>query len=453
MSKNLFIFDLDGVLIDTKELHYESLNKAISEFDKSCIISREDQKNIYEGIPTKSKLDLLSLHKGLDKGLHDNIYSKKQSITFNLLQQTKQDDNLIQMFLRIKEKGINIAVASNSIRKTVELVLTKLGLIDIVDYYIANDDVNNPKPHPEMYWIAMSTFGVVPENTVIFEDSVVGKVAALNSNAHLIEIENRIDLNDSKIDKGISLLLSSKPPFYGSDLNVVIPMAGLGSRFADAGYSFPKPLIDVNNKPMIQSVVDSLGIVANYIYIVQQEHYDKYNLQEILERITPNCRIIKIDGLTEGAAVTVLKAKSFIDNDSQLILANSDQIIDWDSRDFMYQMHTKNLDAGIVTFESSHPKWSYARVDENGLVNEVAEKRPISNLATVGVYYWKKGSDFVKYAEQMIAANKRVNNEFYVCPVFNEAISDKKRIETFDVNKMYGIGTPEDLERYLNKND
>ena len=230
-------------------------------------------------------------------------------------------------------------------------------------------------------------------------------------------------------------------------------MAGLGSRFKEAGYVFPKPLVEVNGKPMIQAVVESLGVNAKYTYIVQKEHYEKYSLSYLLNLITPDCNIVQVDGITEGAAVTCLLAKAYIDNDNPLIMANSDQIVEWNSRQFIYDLMTKNADGGIATFKSTHPKWSYARVDGSGLVVEVAEKKPISDIATVGIYYWKHGSDFVKYAEEMISKNIRTNNEFYVCPVFNEAIADNKRVFTSDIKKMWGVGTPEDLNNYLYRNE
>jgi dTDP-glucose pyrophosphorylase len=194
-----------------------------------------------------------------------------------------------------------------------------------------------------------------------------------------------------------------------------------------------------------------MNIDANYIYIVQKSHRQKYNLDTILNLITPNCKIVEVDGLTEGAACTVLLAKEYIDNDNQLILTNSDQFIQWDSTNFMYQMNEKNFDGGIICFESIDPKWSFAKTDENGIITEVAEKNPISNQATAGIYYFKHGSDFVKYAEQMIQKNIRVNNEFYVCPVYNEAIQDNKKIFNYQINSenMWGLGTPEDLNYYL----
>ena len=453
MKNNLIVFDLDGVLVDSKDIHHLSLNKALKEIDDSYVISQKEQDSIYEGLPTKAKLNLLTQYKNLDPTLYDSIWQSKQQYTNAMFAELKLDLELINFFKYIKEKNINIAVASNSIRRTIDQCLRNLGVFDLVDFIISNEDVKNPKPHPEMYWMSMSNFGVLPEETVIFEDSIVGRLAAIDSKATLIEVKNRPDLTKDKIEKAISVLSNSKALWKDSKLNVLIPMAGAGSRFTAAGYSFPKPLIDVMQKPMIQAVVNSLAIDATYTYIVQQEHYEKYNLHYLLNAITPNCNIIQIDKVTEGAAVTTLIAKEFINTDSPLIIANSDQIIDWNSREFLYEMISKNADGGIVTFKSNHPKWSYAKVDSNNIVVEVAEKKPISDNATVGVYYWKHGSEFVKYAEDMIDKGLRVNGEFYVCPVYNEAIDDNKIIYTYTANKMWGIGTPEDLDRYLREHN
>jgi dTDP-glucose pyrophosphorylase len=196
-------------------------------------------------------------------------------------------------------------------------------------------------------------------------------------------------------------------------------------------------------------VVENLNMEANYIFLVQKEHYETYNLKYLLNLIAPNCKIVQVDGLTEGAACTTLLAKELIDNDEPLVMANSDQFVEWDSNNVMYSFTADGIDGGILTFKATHPKWSYAKLDENGFVSQVAEKNPISDNATVGVYYWKKGSDYVKYAEQMIGKNIRTNNEFYVCPVFNEAIADGKKIRVKEISKMWGIGTPEDLNYFL----
>ena len=225
-------------------------------------------------------------------------------------------------------------------------------------------------------------------------------------------------------------------------------MAGAGSRFATMGYTFPKPLIEVRGKPMIQVVVENLNVEANFTFIVQKEHYDKYNLKYLLNLIAPNCQIVQVDGVTQGAACTTLLAKEFINNDNPLVMANSDQYVEWNSNNVMYSFQADEIDGGILTFKATHPKWSYAKLDDNGFVSEVAEKKPISDNATVGIYYWKRGSDYVKYAEQMIEKNIRTNGEFYVCPVFNEAILEKKRIKVAHVDNMWGLGTPEDLNYF-----
>ena len=212
-------------------------------------------------------------------------------------------------------------------------------------------------------------------------------------------------------------------------MNIVVPMAGAGSRFEKAGYSFPKPLIEVKGDPMIAQVVKNLNLQGRYIFLVQKAHYEQYDLKNLLNLIAPGCEIVQIEGLTEGAVCTVLKARDFIDNDEQLIISNSDQYIKWNSLDTISTFNHKDSDGGILTFNSVHPKHSFAKVDGDGWVSEVAEKNPISNNATVGIYHWKHGSDFVKYADQMIEKNIRTNNEFYVCPVYNEAIQAGSKIK------------------------
>jgi len=234
-------------------------------------------------------------------------------------------------------------------------------------------------------------------------------------------------------------------------MNVLIPMAGEGSRFVKEGYTFPKPLIDVNGKPMIQVVVENLDFNANYIFIVREDHIEKYEgLIDTLGRITNSkCVVVPVKDLTEGAACTALLAKDLINNDEDLLIANSDQYIEYSSENFNLMKELTGCDAIVYTFEAVHPKWSFVKVNSRGVVTEVAEKRPISNIATCGIYWYRKGSDFVKYAEQMIEKDIRVNNEFYIAPVYNELIQDGKTLIPFYVHSMNGIGTPEDLRAFL----
>lgn len=453
--QKLAIFDLDGVLVDSRDVHYHSLNAALAKHGASYVISRDEHLSKFDGLGTTKKLEMLSEIKGLPKSLHNQIWLDKQSATIEILKKLPRNYNAIDIMETLRSDGWKIAVASNAIRETVIVSLHAIGVLHYVSHIMSNEDVKYHKPHPEMYWKCMLAVGAVPSSTIIIEDSHIGREGAIASGAHLYPIKDSNDLDKSglmRLANKISNQDKHKVAWRNHKMNVLIPMAGAGSRFAAAGYTFPKPLIEVNGKPMIQCVVENLNIDAHFIFIVQEEHYKKYNLNQVLKLIKPDCDIVLINGMTEGAACTTLKAEEFINNDSPLLIANSDQIVDWDSNECLYAFDADSIDAGILTFKATHPKWSYARLGPDGFVEEVAEKNPISDNATVGIYYWKRGSDYVKYAHQMIEKDIRTNNEFYVCPVFNEAIADGKKIRVKEIEKMWGIGTPEDLNYYLENN-
>lgn len=448
-SIKLIIFDLDGVLVDAKKIHFDTLNDALRSVDSRYEISFSEHLSTYDGLKTNQKLNLLSEKKSLDKKYHKQIWNLKQELTIKAISNLSKNIRLVDLFSELQNQGFKLACCSNSIRRSVLIMLSKIGLIEYMDLILSNEDVKNAKPHPEIYWKAMSMMEVLPEQTLIVEDSPTGLLAANRSGANILRVDNPNDLTKEKINSKLSINKMNTPKWQGNKLNVLIPMAGAGSRFQQAGYTFPKPLIDVKGKPMIQTVVENLNVEANFIFVVQKEHREKYNLDILLNLITSNCKIVEVNGLTEGAACTTLLAKEYINNDYPLLIANSDQFVEWDSNEFMYKMVEQNVDAGILSFKSTHPKWSFVKTNEFGYVTEVAEKKPISDIATVGIYYWLKGSDYVKYAEQMISKNIRVNNEFYVCPIFNEAIKDNKKIKIFNIEKMWGLGTPEDLEFFL----
>ena len=448
----LIIFDLDGVLVESRELHYIALNNALTEFGEQYVISREEHLCKYDALTTTMKLDRLTKEKSLPEQYHHKVWQLKQGKTLEEIDNFEVDTRIQDILKSFKQQGYTIACATNSIRATSKLMLIRKGFMEYIDFIYSNEDVKNAKPNSEMYLRCMIKAEVNPDQTVIIEDSHIGRKAALSSGGHLCAVKDSHDLTYDKIQDTIlhaQKQSSIKPKWQGGKMNVLIPMAGAGSRFEQAGYTFPKPLIDDNGKPMIQRVVDNLNIDARHIFIVQKSHYEKYALKHMLNLIAPNCEIVQVEGMTEGAACTTLLAKEFIDNDEPLILANSDQYVQWDSNQFMYSAMADDIDGSILTFEATHPKWSYARLNEDGFVVEVAEKKPISKHATVGVYFWRRGSDYVRSAESMIQKNIRVNNEFYVCPVYNEALLEGARVKTFHIEKMWGLGTPEDLDVFL----
>lgn len=228
-------------------------------------------------------------------------------------------------------------------------------------------------------------------------------------------------------------------------------MAGDGSRFAKVGYKDPKPMIDVFGKPMISWVVENMEIDANYIFIVKKEHEERYNLRKILKSIVPDCNIVEVEKTTEGAACTVLLSENFIDNDNPLLMANSDQWLEWDCEQFLIDFLIRDLSHSvrISTFASDgSAKWSYAALNEGGYVTDVKEKEPISDYGSTGVYLWRRGSDFVKYAKQMISNNRRTRGEFYVAPVIKEAIDDGHLVSVDNCKRFWSLGVPDDLDYF-----
>lgn len=237
-------------------------------------------------------------------------------------------------------------------------------------------------------------------------------------------------------------------------INLLIPMAGKGSRFTTAGFKRPKPFIDVLGRTMIERVLDNLLCKdIKFILIAQKEHIQAEEV--LISKIKKDYKVefIPINQITEGAACTTLFAREYINNTNPLVIANSDQIVDVNFQDFIDDCLNRNLDGSIMTFKDPHrdTKWSFASIGQDGLVNEVAEKQPISDQATVGIYMFSKGSTYVNAAIDMIVRNQRINNEFYVCPVYNFAISNNSKIGIYEIdyNKMHGLGTPKDLKIYI----
>lgn len=235
-------------------------------------------------------------------------------------------------------------------------------------------------------------------------------------------------------------------------MNVLIPMAGNGNRFKSQGYIDPKPLIKFLGKPMIQHVLEHLGLFEfKHIFICQKQHVEDYNLNNLFKSLVSNFEIITLDEVTEGATCSVLKAKDIINDETPLLIVNSDQLLHWD-RSTLLEV-SDDVDGLIYCFNGVGNKWSYADVDDFGSVVHVEEKKQISDFATAGMYFWKHGKDFVTAAEQMIMKNLRVNNEFYVAPVYNQAIKSGAKIKIEMVNWVDQVGTPEELKEYLeNKN-
>ena len=432
----LIIFDLDGVLLDFCNIHRDALNDAlrIVAGEQFCI-SQEEHETRYNGRSTRAKLTMLHADKGLSCELFDAIFKMKQDTTLSTIRSTvKPSDQLREVLQYFRDRGMKIVCATNSIRDTLDSALERLNIQSFFDFTLSNGDVRTIKPEPDIYLRCHEIAGVTPRETLIFEDSPIGLAAAKASGSWVRCVPT---------PQSLTLEFVMSPI-----INIVVPMAGNGSRFASAGYLDPKPLIPVFGDPMISWVVKNIAVPgARFIFLIRSDYPD--TCKSYLESIAPGCSVISVDKVTEGAACTVLLAKDIINTATPLMIANSDQYIEFSASDFVHSFLNDTAGAKISTFDGGrNPKWSYVGLTD-GVVTEVVEKKPISDHATTGVYLWRHGADFVRFAEQMISKNIRVNNEFYVAPVFNEALQAGLTISISPCDRMWGLGVPEDLEYFL----
>jgi NDP-sugar pyrophosphorylase family protein len=228
-------------------------------------------------------------------------------------------------------------------------------------------------------------------------------------------------------------------------------MSGEGKRFVERGYTFPKPLVEIIGRPMIEVVVENITPAEphEFIFVCKQEHVEQFALADVLRLVAPTCQIVTMRQPTAGALCSVLLAMEHINTDDEVLVANADQVIDVSIDTFLSAARNGAVDGCVMTFPSTHPKWSYAKV-EDGEVVAIAEKRPISHHATVGLYYFRSGKDFIEGAERMILKSATLKGEFYVSPVYNELILAGRRITIHEVarEQMHSLGTPEDVETF-----
>lgn len=237
-------------------------------------------------------------------------------------------------------------------------------------------------------------------------------------------------------------------------LNVLILMAGPGGNFEREGYAFPKNLFELSGKPLIEHVLQGLDSLQRFdprlICAVKKEENDRFYTASVIQLVRPGALVYTVNGDTAGAACTALLGVEHINSDDPLIIVNGDQLLDVDLAQVVEGFEQRGLDGGILVFEGVHPRWSFVKCGPDGLVVEAAEKRPISNLATAGFYYFRKGCDFVAAAMDMIRKDAEVGGLFYVCPAFNELILRQKRIGVclIDKSQYFPLTSPKEVKEY-----
>ncbi len=235
-------------------------------------------------------------------------------------------------------------------------------------------------------------------------------------------------------------------------MNLIVLLSGPSTAFKEAGYAYPKNLVDIGGKPLVQHVLENLSSLtplgARLVCVLRKEENRRNHTGAVVHLIDPKANIVELQGETAGAACSALAAIDHIDADEPLIVVNGDQVIKADLRAIVEDFQRRKLDGGIVVFEDVHPRWSFVKCDADGYVVEAAEKRPISKLATAGFYYFRRGQDFVTAAVAMIKKDAHVNNRFYVCPAFNELILLQQRIGVHAIRRQeyQSLATPGDLK-------
>ena len=235
-------------------------------------------------------------------------------------------------------------------------------------------------------------------------------------------------------------------------INILIPMAGKNQYFSEKEFPYPMPLIEIGSKTIIELLIENLlkaDEEVNFVFVVNNSDCRKFHLDSTLNILTNGkCSIIRLENETRGSACSALMAIEFISSDMPLLISNSDHIFD-DSVSDMMQCF-KNADAGIVTFDSVHPRWSYARTDEKGNVIETSEKHPISRNAIAGLYYFSRGNDFVDAAMNMIRKGDSINGSYFIAPVLNQMILFGKNILTYkiDNDRYHTFYTPKKIQEY-----
>jgi len=236
-------------------------------------------------------------------------------------------------------------------------------------------------------------------------------------------------------------------------LQVLIPLAGKATRFQERGHTFPKPLFEIGNRSMIEIVLENLSPPppVHYTFICRKEHLSQFYLGDMLRLLAPGCRVLPLENETAGALCSVLLAVDQLNLDEEVLVANGDQFISASLKPFWDACRQPGIDGCILTFTATHPRWSFAKTDAQGKVIAVAEKRPISKQATAGLYYFRRGRDFIEASERMILKGLTTSGQFFVCPVYNELILAGKNIRTHHLPEgaMHSLGTPEDLDVFM----
>ena len=453
----LIVFDLDGVLVESKDLHYDALNEAIAHVaGADFIITRPEHETVYDGLSTNQKLRLMTIHKNLPLAMHKPIWVKKQQLTDDMVRdQLKPDEALLDGLRALKAAGYPLAVASNCIKSSVHNILDSIGVLPIVDAYFSNEDVEHAKPAPDIYFKACATFGVDPQSTLVVEDSVKGFEACVRAGCHLFKVDTPADVRAHAILDNVSRINQGVQP-----VTVVVPLASTNQEYwLDGPESVPSEvpsfLADVNGSPVLEWVVRPLlrsRYDLNFVFIVKQSQLAKFKLDSLLPRIVEfnPVKVVPVHGETLGSLQTVLLARQNINTDGRLLLCTCSNVMQWVPGTSVDDLIDTSSDVAIATVESNDPHCVYVKTSphDNAAICEVHKKLPVGSQACAGLYFWRSAADFFAAADATSAAEQDRDRSFMLPMACNAAIRRGDAITSVPVQTCWSVRTLADVARF-----
>lgn len=455
----LIVFDLDGVLVESKDLHYDALNEAITHVaGVDYIITRPEHETVYDGLSTNQKLRLMTIHKNLPLAAHKPIWVKKQQLTDEMVRdQLKPDRVLLDSLQSLKAAGYPLAVASNCIKSSVHNILDSIGVLPLVDAYFSNEDVEHAKPAPDIYAKACATFGVDPQATLVVEDSVKGFEACVRAGCHLFKVDTPADVRaDAILDRVSAINLSGKP------VTIVVPLAGTNDLYWMDGpeavpSEIPPFLTDANGAPALEWVVRPLlnsRYAQKFVFIVKEAQRAKFKLDSLLPRIVGfrPTKVVSVHGETLGALKTVMMAKDVISRDAPLLLCTCSNVTAWLPGMSVDDLIDVQADGALATVESTDPRSSYVRVHKGTHdVVDVHEKVPVSDTACTGLYYWRRGSDFFAAAKSQLLRAVKTKGLYFLAPAYNEAIRSGLSVKVVPTKACWSVRNVHEIRAFADE--
>uniref|UniRef100_A0A6C0D058 Nucleotidyl transferase domain-containing protein n=1 Tax=viral metagenome TaxID=1070528 RepID=A0A6C0D058_9ZZZZ len=459
-KSKVIVFDLDGVLVESKEIHYIALNNAISSIaGDQFIIKRNEHEMIYDGLSTNQKLNILSQQKGLLHELHKKIWNLKQDITLELCKtDISEDKNIILTLTTLKSLGFAISVASNCIRASVIVLLQSIGIFDLIDAFFSNEDVIEPKPAPDIYIKAANAFGVSPTSIIVIEDSTKGFEAATRARANLIKVDGPHEITCEYLIPKIIKYEKDK-----IDVNIIFPLAKAPHEFWISGCDInaievPLWLADSGGMPIIEVIIKNLNtscINPQFIFIVRSSHIKRFNLYSLFPKICEyaKCIIIPVE-YTIGAVDSVLYASEYIDNSTPILISDGTVYFNWPESVYgIDSLINQDCEGSILVHQSNDQNWSYVNLNnDNETVNSVSVRTVTSELACIGVYFWKNGYNFVNDAKKVMSKTTREWGVHYIVEVINESLQHNSKFNAINVPKFWMLRSIQEISQFTLEN-